>query len=95
MAKGTKGDKQGMVIGMFSKIAREADRLEKKRIREAKRNGEFYHIDNPELLSLVEQEKYFKALAIFEKGGPEWDTQYKQSDKTFPFPYKYANNKDK
>jgi len=95
MAKGSKGDKQGMVIGMFSKIAREANRLEKKRIREAKRKGEFYHIDNPELLSIAEQEKYFKALREFERGGPEWKTQYNQSDKSFPFPFKFANNKDK
>jgi hypothetical protein len=95
MAKGSKGDKQGMVIGMFSKIAREADRLEEKRIREAKRNGEFYRIHNPELLSIAEQEKYFKALNEFERGGPEWKTQYKQSDKSFPFPFKFANNKDK
>jgi hypothetical protein len=95
MAKGSKGDKQGMVIGMFSKIAREANRLDKKRIREAKRKGEFYYIENPELLSIFEQEKYYKAKNKFENGGEAWAIKYSQSDKNFPFPYKFAMAKDK
>ena len=95
MAKGSRPDKQNMVMGMFSKIAREADRLDKKRIREAKRKGEFYYIDKPELLSIAEQEKYFKALKIHEEGGETWNKRYSQTDKDFPFPYKFANNRDK
>ncbi len=95
MAKGSRPDKQNMVMGMFSKIAREADRLDKKRIREAKRKGEFYHIDKPELLSIAEQEKYYKALKKHEEGGETWNKKYDQSKKDFPFPYKFANNRDK
>ena len=80
---------------MFSKIAREADRLDKKRIREAKRKGEFYYVDKPELLSIEDQIKYFKAKKIHEEGGEMWAKSYSQSDKDFPFPYKFANNRDK
>ena len=46
MAKGARPDKQNMVMGMFSKIAREADRQEKKRIKEARRRGEFYKLSH-------------------------------------------------
>ncbi len=95
MAKGARADKQNMVMGMFSKIAREADRLDKKRIKEAKRKGEFYHIDKPELLSIAEQEKYYKALKIFEEGGESWNKTYDINNKEFPFPYKFANQRDK
>ena len=95
MAKGSRPDKQNMVMGMFSKIAREADRLDKKRIKEAKRKGEFYHIEHPELLSIPEQEKYFKALAKFEKGDNVWSKEYNRESSNFPFPYKFIHGRDK
>ena len=95
MAKGGRPDKQNQVMGMFSKIAREAKRLDKKRIREAKRRGEFYYIDRPELLSIEDQIKYFKAKDEFENGGSAWDTKYEKGLATFPFPYKFMNAKDK
>jgi hypothetical protein len=95
MAKGGKPDKQNQVMGMFSKIAREAKRLENKRIKEAKRKGEFYYVENPELLSIEEQIKYFKAKKNYEEGSDSWDTIYSREQNTFPFPYKFMNPKDK
>ena len=95
MAKGARPDKQNMVMGMFSKIAREAKRLEKKRIRDAKRKGEFYYIERPELLSIREQEKYFKALDAHEKGDGVWNKVYNRESKSFPFPYKFIHGRDK
>ena len=95
MAKGARPDKQNMVMGMFSKIAREADRLDKKRIREAKRKGEFYYIERPELLSITEQEKYYAALYKFEKGDKVWIAEYNRESKSFPFPYKFIHGRDK
>ena len=90
MAKGARPDKQNMVMGMFSKIAREANRQEKKRIRDAKRAGVFYKIDHPELLSIADQEIYFKALIADRSGGDSWDIVYERNSKDFPFPYKFA-----
>ena len=90
MAKGARPDKQNMVMGMFAKIAREADREEKYRIRQAKRNGEFYTVPHPELLSLRDQEIYFKALAESRSGGVAWDKEYNRKSKDFPFPYLLA-----
>ena len=83
------------VMGMFSKIAREAKKLENKRIREAKRKGEFYYIENPELLSIEDQIKYYKAKKNYEEGGDSWNMIYSQQQNTFPFPYKFMNPKDK
>lgn len=94
MAKG-RPDKQNQVMGMFSKIAREAKKIENKRIREAKRKGEFYYIEHPELLSIDEQIKYFEARKNYEEGGDAWNTIYSQQQNTFPFPYKFMNPKDK
>ena len=90
MAKGARPDKQNMVMGMFAKIAREADRQEKYRIRQAKKNGEFYKIPNPEMLSIKDQEIYFKALAEHNYGGSSWETVYDQKNPGFPFPYLFA-----
>jgi hypothetical protein len=89
MAKGGRPDKENMITGMFSKIAREYDRQKKKEIREAKRSGKFYKIDNPELLSIPDQIKYFKDLEKHEGG----DSQYKKEwakDET-PKPYHYMH----
>lgn len=90
MAKGARPDKQNMVMGMFAKIARDADRQEKYRIRQAKKNGEFYTVPHPEMLSLKDQEIYYKALAEHKSGGTSWYKVYDQKDKDFPFPYKFA-----
>ena len=95
MAKGSRPDKQNQVMGMFSKMAREADRLEKRRIKEAKKRGEFYYISHPELLSITEQEKYFKAKDEFENGGPAWSTKYVVGSKDYPYPYNFAKKSDK
>ena len=95
MATGSRPDKQNMVMGMFSKIAREAKRLEKKRIRDAKRKGEFYYIEHPELLSIKEQEKYFKAKDAYERGDLTWAKEYNRESKVFPFPYKFISKRDK
>ena len=89
MAKGGRPDKENMITGMFSKIAREYDRQKKKEIHEAKRSGKFYRIDNPELLSIPDQIKYFKDLEKHEGG----DSQYKKEwakDET-PKPYHYMH----
>lgn len=90
MAKGSRPDKQNMVMGMFAKIARDADRQERKRIKDAKRNGEFYRVPHPELLSLKDQFIYFKALKEYESGSDTWDVVYNRKDEKFPFPYKFA-----
>ena len=90
MAKGARPDKQNMVMGMFAKIARDADREEKHRIRQAKRNGEFYTIPHPELLSLKDQQIYYTALAESKGAGPEWNIEYDRKSKDFPFPYLLA-----
>ena len=95
MAKGSRPDKQNMVMGMFSKIAREAKKLDKKRIREAKRKGEFYYIERPELLSIQEQEKYFAAKQKFERGDGTWNKEYDRDSASFPFPYKFISKRDK
>jgi len=95
MAKGGRPDKQNQVMGMFSKIAREAKKLDKKRIREAKRKGEFYYIERPELLSIKEQEKYFAAKLKFEKGDGTWDRVYDRESSNFPYPYKFIHGRDK
>lgn len=95
MAKGGRPDRQHQVMGMFSKIAREAKKLDKKRIREAKRKGEFYYIERPELLSIVEQEKYYAAKQKFERGDGTWDKVYNRESSTFPFPYKFISKRDK
>ena len=91
MAKGARPDKQNMVMGMFAKIAREADREEKYRIRQAKRNGEFYTVPHPELLSLKDQEIYYRALAESKAGDyQQWNIEYNRNAKDFPFPYLLA-----
>mgnify|MGYP003118514078 CR=1 FL=1 len=95
MAKGGRPDKQHQVMGMFSKIAREADRLKKRQIREAKKRGEFIYLDHPELLSIPEQVKYFEAMSKHEKGNGMWTKVYNRESSSFPFPYKFMNAKDK
>jgi len=95
MAKGGRPDKQNMITGMFSKIAREADRIRKKEIREAKKRGDFIKLDHPELLSIPEQEKYFAAYRKWEEGGTQYKTVYDRNSKDFPFPYKFRTDKDK
>ena len=90
MAKGARPDKQNMVMGMFAKIARDADREEQYRIRQAKKNGEFYTIPHPELLSLKDQQIYYTALSENKHGGPEWLIEYDRNVKGFPFPYLLA-----
>lgn len=94
MAKGGRPDKQNQVMGMFSKIAREAKRLDKKRIREAKRKGEFYYLERPELLSIAEQEKYYAAKQKFERGDGVWHKLYNRESNAFPFPYKFISKRD-
>ena len=89
MAKGGRPDKENMITGMFSKIAREYDRQKKYEIREAKRSGKFYKIDNPELLSIPDQIKYFKALEQHEGGDSQYKKQYLKKDT--PSPYHYMN----
>jgi hypothetical protein len=95
MAKGGRPDKQNMITGMFSKIAREADRIKKKEIREAKKRGDFIKLDHPELLSIPEQEKYFAALRKWEEGGEQYKIIHDRTSKNFPFPYKFRKDKDK
>jgi|TARA_R100000501_G_C2587931_1_gene88905 hypothetical protein len=95
MAKGGRPDKENMITGMFQKIAREADRIKKKEIREAKRRGEFIKIDSPELLSIPEQEKYYAALRKWEKGGDQYKTTYERTSSSFPWPYKFRKDLDK
>ena len=95
MAKGGRPDKENMITGMFSKIAREADRIKRKEIKEAKRKGEFIKLDNPELLSIPEQEKYFQAKRKHESGGSEYLLKYDRASKEFPYPYKFRKDKDK
>ena len=90
MAKGARPDKQNMIIGMFAKITRDADRQERKRIKAAKRAGVFYKIDHPELLSIKDQMIYFKALNADESGGDTWDIVHVRNSKDFPFPYKFS-----
>jgi hypothetical protein len=82
-----------MIVGMFSKIAREYDRQKKREIRDAKRKGEFYYIESPELLSIEEQEKYFAALRNHESGGDQYKIVYR--DENMPKPYHFMNPKDK
>jgi hypothetical protein len=93
MAKGGRPDKENMIVGMFSKIAREYDRQRKREIRDAKRKGEFYYINNPELLSIEEQEKYFKAKDIHEGGGDQYRIIYRSENR--PMPYHFMTSKDK
>ena len=95
MSKGSRPDKQNMVMGMFSKIARESKRLDKKRIKDAKRKGEFYYIEHPELLSINEQFKYFKAKDVYERGDNTWLKEYDRTSSKFPFPYKFIHGRDK
>ena len=87
MAKGGRPDKQNMITGMFSKIAREADRIKKR--------GDFIKLDHPELLSIPEQEKYFAALRKWEEGGEQYKIIHDRTSKNFPFPYKFRKDKDK
>jgi hypothetical protein len=93
MAKGGRPDKENMIVGMFSKIAREYDRQRKREMNEAKRNGEFYYISEPHLLSIQEQEKYFAAMALHESGGDQYAKVYK--GETMPMPYHFMKTRDK
>ena len=87
MAKGGRPDKENMITGMFSKIAREYDRQKKKEIHEAKRSGKFYRIDNPELLSIPDQIKYFKDLEKHEGGDNQYRKEYLKKDTPKPYHY--------
>lgn len=95
MAKGGRPDKQDQVTGMFSKIAKEADRQKRRAIKEAKKRGEFIYLDHPELLSIREQEKYFIAKSKHEKGNGQFDILYSRDNSNFPWPWKFASIKDK
>ena len=95
MAKGGRPDKQNQVMGMFSKIARESDRIKKREMKAAKRRGEFYPLDHPELLSIPEQVKYFEAKRKWEKGGDQWERKYDRESSAFPWPYKFMSARDK
>jgi hypothetical protein len=90
MAQG-RPDKQDQVTGMFSKIAREAKRKENQERKAAKRRGEFYKLDHPELLSIPEQEKYFAEKRKFERGGDQYDKIYDRNHDSFPFAYKFRS----
>lgn len=93
MAKGGRPDKENMIVGMFSKIAREYDRQKKREIREAKRNGEFYYRDDVHLLSIEEQEKYYAAKFAHENGGNQYSRIYK--GETLPKPYHFMKGSNK
>ena len=95
MAKGGRPDKQDQVTGMFSKIAKEADRQKRKEIKEAKRTGKFIYLEHPELLSIQGQIDYFKKKDEHEKGNGQYDIEYDRDDADFPWPYKFASDKDK
>jgi len=90
MAKGAKPDKQDQVTGMFSKIAKEAKRNERRAIKEAKAKGEFIKLEHPELLSIKKQMEYFEALQKHRKGNGQYDIDYDQDNLEFPWPWKYA-----
>ncbi len=90
-----KPDKQNQVYGMFSKIARDAKKAEKRAIREAKNKGEFYQLDHPELLSIAEQEKYIMAKRKHDEGGDQYDIVYDRDKQDFPWPYKFRTVVDK
>ncbi len=87
MAKGGRPDKENMIVGMFSKIAREYDRQKKKEVREAKRSGKFYKIDNPELLPIPEQIKYFRDLEKHEGGDSQYKKEYTKAETPKPYHY--------
>ena len=79
----------------LAKIAREANRKEKKARKDAKRRGEFYKLDHPELLSIPEQEKYFAEKQKFERGGDQYDIHYDRNHSDFPWMYKFRTVLDK
>jgi hypothetical protein len=90
MAKGAKPDKQDQITRVFSKIAKNYDRQKKRAIVEAIRKGEFYYIDNPELLSIREQVKYFEAKKVNERGNGHYDISYDRDNINFPWPVLFA-----
>jgi len=94
MAKGGRPDKSDIIAGMFSKIAREADRNKKRALREAKKTGAFIELDHPELQSIEDQIKYYAAKRKHEKGDNQYDIFYDRDGADFPWPYKFAKEDD-
>jgi hypothetical protein len=88
-------DKQDQVTGMFSKIAKEANRREKQERKAARNRGEFYKLDHPELLSIPEQEKYYAEKQKWEKGGDQYNKVYNKESADFPYAYKFRTVEDK
>lgn len=82
-------DKQYRVMSMFSKIAKEEKRKEEWLRKQAHKNGEFYHIENPDTLPIKERIRYYKELSEWEKSNILENRTYYQTDSDFPFPYKF------
>ena len=95
MGKSVRPDKESQITGAFSKIAKEAKRIKEREIREAKREGRFYYVDHPELMSVEDQLKYYKKKAEFESGGDSWNKVYDKNQGTMVYPYHFAKYDDK